>query len=141
MGEIKIFLDSDVIVSALLSEAGASFAILGNLRISKVVTNTIRAEVFEVARRLGIDLSQKDIFHDLEIIALKLDKARLVETYIQYVLDKEDSHVVAGAHKSKVNFLLTHNLKHYRVDEIKTRLGIIVMRPGSFLQYLRSQGV
>src|SRR3989344_7569203 len=100
MGQIKVFLDSDVIVSALLSQTGASFEILTTSKIKKVISETIQAEVAEVIKRLQIPISHKNIFKGIEVISLKLDRARLVEIYLPYVLDQEDSHVVAGAYKA-----------------------------------------
>lgn len=138
MGKIKVFLDSDVIVAALLSKTGASYEIIKNPRISKVTSETVKREVNDVAKRLNIIFSNENIFGKMEVISLKLDKARLVGTYLPYILDKEDSHVVAGANKTKSSFLLTHNLKHYYTEKIKRDLGIITIKPGIFLQYLRS---
>ena len=137
MGQIKVFLDSDVIVSALLSQTGASFEILTTSKIKKVISETIQAEVAEVIKRLQIPLSHKNIFKGIEVISLKLDRARLVEIYLPYVLDQEDSHVVAGAYKAKVRFLLTHNIKHYQPEKIKNDFQILTMKLGNFLQYLR----
>lgn len=138
MDKIKVFLDSDVIISSLLSKTGASYEILKNPQITKVVSETIKAEVNDVARRLNIIFSNENIFRKMEVISLKLDKARLVKTYLPYVLDEEDSHVVAGVVNSKSRFLLTHNIKHYQVEKMKRDLEIITMKPGIFLQYLRS---
>lgn len=138
MGEIKVFLDGDVLVSSLLSKTGASFKILNDSKITKVITRTIKEEILNVAGRLNLDLSKTYIFPDIQIVTLKLEKPRLSEMYIPYVLDQEDSHVVAGAQKAQANFLLTHNLRIYRVEKIKNDLEIIVMKPGQFLQYVRS---
>lgn len=140
MDQIKVFLDSDVLISAFLSKTGASFAILKNSKIIKVISKTVKEEIFEVATRLSLNLPNRDIFPDIKIITLELSKPRLSETYFPYVLDEEDSHVVAGAHKAKVNFLLTHNLRHYHTTKIKNDFGINVMKSGLFLQYLRSLG-
>lgn len=138
MDQIKVFLDSDVVISALLSKTGASFNILQNSKILKVISIMVKEEIIDVATRLNLNSPKKDIFQDIKIITLKLKKKRLSETYVPYVLDQEDSHVVAGAHKAKAMFLLTHNVRHYYVAKIKNDFGIIVMKPGQFLQYLRS---
>lgn len=139
MDKVKVFLDSDVIVSALLSQKGASFEILKNSNISKTITKTIKAEVSEVVKRLHISYSSENIFKNIEIFSVKLDKPRLAKIYLPYVLDEEDSHVVAGASKTKTRFLLTHNVKHYHIELIKRDLQIITVQPGIFLQYLRSK--
>lgn len=137
MGKIKVFLDSDVIVSALLSSKGASFEILNNTKIVKIITHVIKNEVLEVTKRLNLPIPNREL-EQFEIVNISLDKTRIVEKYFPYVLDQEDSHVIAGAEKEKVRFLLTHNLKHYQTDKIKKDFDILTMKPGTFLQYLRN---
>lgn len=137
MGKIKVFLDTDVIVSALLSSKGASFKILNNSTIVRIITTVIKEEVLEVASRLNLPAPNQTI-EKLQVMNITLDKARIVQQYFPYVLDHEDSHVIAGAKKAKVRFLLTHNLKHYKTDKIKKDFDILIMKPGTFLQFLRN---
>jgi len=139
MDQIKVFLDSDVLVSALLSKTGASFEIVKNAKIVKVISKTIEEEIHTVASRLDIAFPIQDLLQETETITLNLEKARLSQKYIPYVLDIEDSHVVAGAQKAGVTFLLTHNIKHYHLAKIKNDLDINVMKPGTFLQYFRTR--
>lgn len=138
MGQIKVFLDSNVIISALLSKSGASYQIINNPRIRKVISETIKEEVMEVSARLRIGIDEEDILDEIKIIRIFSDKSPIVVKYQPYVLDVEDSHVVAGTVKAETRFLLTHNLIHFRIEKIRNDFGIIVMKPGIFLQYLRS---
>ncbi len=140
MGKIKVFLDTDVIISALLSKTGASFEIIKNPKIDKIVSTGIEREVAEVAKRLKIDRKDvKGVLKNCKTISLGLIKKNIINKYSNHVLDKEDAHVVAGADLSESKFLLTHNIKHYRVNRINNNLRVIVLRPGPFLQYLRSK--
>lgn len=140
MEEIKVFLDTDVVISALLSQKGASFILLYKTRLKRIISKTIVEEVNEVSGRENIDKrSVRTILQKTKIIPLSLRKEKLLKTYSKYVFDEEDSHVVAGAHISKSDFLLTYNIRHYHVVKIKNDFGIKVIRPGEFLQYLRSQ--
>ncbi len=139
MDPIAIFLDSDVIIAALLSEKGASSEIIKNGALKKFVSKTIIKEVDEVSTRLHIDTPDKTLFETFYVISLDIKKERLAKKYFAYVSDLEDSHVVAAARRSKSSFLLTHNLKHYNTDLIEQKLKIIVLNPGQFLQYLRSK--
>ncbi len=139
MDPIAIFLDSDVIIAALLSEKGASSEIIKNSAFKKFVSKTITKEVDEVTKRLHIDAPDTKLFETIHIITLDIKKERLAKKYFAYVSDLEDSHVVAGAERSKSSFLLTHNLKHYNTDLIEQKLKIVVLNPGQFLQYLRSK--
>lgn len=140
MEEIKVFLDTDVLISALLSQKGASYKLINDTKFKKIISKTITEEINEVSRRENVNKGAvRAILKKTKIIPLFLSKEKLLKTYSKYVFDEEDSHVVAGAYISKSNFLLTHNIKHYHVVKIKNDLGIKVMRPGDFLQYLRSQ--
>src|SRR3989344_1739259 len=140
MEKRKVFLDTDVIIASLLSSKGASYRVLIHPGIRNVISNIIAKEVREVAKRQGIDVDkQQRVLHILRTVVLKTTKQRLRKTYTRYVFDEEDSHVVAGAAIAKTPFLLTHNLRHYNREKIKRDFNIIVMRPGEFLQFLRSQ--
>lgn len=138
MDSIAIFLDSDVIIAALLSEKGASSKIVKSRTFKKFVSKAIKKEVDEVAKRLHIRIPGKNWFETIHVITLDVTRERLAKKYFTYVSDLEDSHVVAGAVRSKSSFLLTHNLKHYKIDLIEQKLKVVVLNPGQFLQYLRS---
>lgn len=59
--------------------------------------------------------------------------------YAKYVNDPTDAHIVAGAVNSKSRFLTTYNLKDFKIELIKREFDIIVLSPGTLLQYLRSK--
>jgi len=139
MGKIQVFLDTDVVISALLSKTGASYELIKNPKIIKVVSKTVKKEIKEVTKRLNIDSQKtKAVLKKINATSLNLTKKEVLEEYNKFVFDEKDSHVVAGANRAKSRFLLTHNLKHYRVDKINAKFGILILKPGNFLQYLRS---
>lgn len=139
MGKIQVFLDTDVIISGLLSKTGASFEIIKHPAVKKTISKAVIGEMAIVTKRLKIGSHKsRMLVKGMSVVALGLTKSKLTKGYQQFVSDRQDCHVVAGAKVSKSNFLLTHNLKHYQVDKIKADLGIMVLKPGSFLQYLRS---
>lgn len=140
MEEIKVFLDTNVFISALLSDKGASYKLINDTKFKKIISNTVIEEIIEVSKRENINIdAARAILKKTKKTPLFLSKEKLLKAYSKYVLDEEDSHVVAGAYISKSDFLLTHNIKHYLLVMIKNDLGIIVMKPGDFLQYLRSR--
>jgi len=141
MGKIQVFLDTDVVISALLSKKGASYQLVSNPKLVKIVSKSVGDEILEVAKRLGIKKQRvQGLVKSIKTISLSLTKKEILTTYRDFVHDETDAHVVAGASKERlVGFLLTHNLRHYKVDMIKTKLGILVIKPGNFLQYFRSQ--
>lgn len=139
MEEIKVFLDTDIIISSLISDKGASYELVTKTKVEKSISKTVEEEVKEVSLRENIDQEKaKGLLRRTKRIMINLPKEKVVKDYLKYVFDEEDSHVVAGAHKSRAKFLLTYNIKHYDSIKIKNDLGIIVMKPGTFLQHLRS---
>ncbi len=139
MEEIKVFLDTNVIISALLSSKGASYKLIHDTKCKKIISKAITEEINEVSRRENIDKKTAwALLKKTKTTPLFLSKEKLLKVYSKYVFDEEDSHVVAGAYISKSDFLLTHNIRHYHAVRIKNNLGIKVMRPGDFLQYIRS---
>lgn len=141
MESIQVFLDADVVIAALLSKTGASAAILRNSTVKKLISPTIEREVLDVSKRLRI--KHHDVKMTLRTCAVRafdLKRHEVLDHYAPFVFDHEDAHVVAGAHRTSAPFLLTHNLRHFRANTIHQKLGVIVVNPGHFLQYLRSLG-
>lgn len=128
---MRIFIDSDVIISSLISNAGASAQLINtSKKIVKIISNLSQKEIEIVKIRLKI---AKPVPKTEIIVVKKFLK------YSIYSTDVNDAHIIAGAHQAKVAFLITYNLKHYKIERIKQDLNIIIMTPGVFLQYLRSQ--
>ncbi|MCG2692329.1 hypothetical protein L6272_05920 [Microgenomates group bacterium] len=133
MRQIRIFLDSDVIISSLLSSSGAAYLLTHNKKIDKYISNFSVKEIKIVAKRLGINLTKVEkLVKKFKIISIKKPFQK------DCVFDSNDSHIVSGAIIAKTNFLLSYNLKHFKSEKIKRNWGILVYRPAQFLQYLRS---
>lgn len=129
------FVDTDVVISSLISQKGAAFLLLENKMADFMVSNVSEEEILEVAKRLKISL---------EKTKLLIKKLRRVEIKDQtdcerYVSDPGDTHIIAGARNSNAKFLITYNSKHCKIDKIKQDLGITVLSPAMFLQWLRSK--
>ncbi len=74
----------------------------------------------------------------LKTVMLKETISNIKDQYREYVHDIDDAHVVAGAKAAKARFLISYNIKDFKLNKIKNDFNIIVMTPGRFLQYLRS---
>ena len=137
--KIVIFLDSDVIISSLISEKGAAFSLVHNQQVAKYISNYSFKEISIVIKRLKLNLKNfKSILTNLKIVTVNDKLKDIKESYNKFVIDKNDSHIICGAKEAKVNFLITYNIKNYRKDIIKQNLKIITLTPALFLQYLRS---
>jgi predicted nucleic acid-binding protein len=138
---LKLFVDSDVVISSLLSSIGAAFLLIHKTDdINLFISNLSQKELEIVVDRL--DISQKDLKSLLEkrfdIIDLKYTHEEISKEYKNYVSDINDAHIIYGAKEAKVRFMITYNLKDYKIEKIKRDLNILVMTPGQFIQYLRS---
>lgn len=137
---MKIFVDSDVIISSLLSSSGASHVLLHTDMVASLISSVSHKEIEVVLERLGIDKQafKKLSGERLKIISLPLAIEDIKKTYEEYVLDINDAHIVSGAKEADVRFLITYNLKDFKIERIKDDFNIIILTPGQFLQYLRS---
>jgi len=130
-----VYVDSDVVISSLLSQKGAAFLLLENKSADFVISEISELEILEVGRRLNISK---------ESVKRAISKFRKIvspdtKQFEKYVFDLDDAFIIAGAVKAKAKFLITYNTRHYLIDKIKNNFGVIIMTPALFLQYLRSQ--
>ncbi len=137
---LRVFIDTDVIISSTISQKGAAYYLLNTERVEKSVTNYTILEALNVANRIGLNLKTVKIMLSLcSKTSLKLPIDSLEDKYRAYVSDLNDTHVVAGAVNSKSRYLVTYNIRDFNIEFIKKDYGIIVLNPGTLLQYLRSR--
>lgn len=136
---MKIFLDSDVVISSLISDKGAAYLLVNQLKVEKFISNLSISELKQVFKRLNLDPDNLELTTK-RFEMVKLKQVRIIKKEFEdYVSDLNDSHVVAGAFQARVKFLITYNLRHFKIDKIKEDFNIIVLTPVNFLQYLRSK--
>ena len=138
---MDIFIDSDVIISSLLSKTGAAYILLHTDTINPLLSSISQKEIEIVIARLDIN---KNIFIDLlrenlKVVPLLTSNNDIKKKFQEFVLDINDAHIVAGAKEANVRFIITYNLKDFKIERIKDNYNIIVLTPGQFLQYLRSR--
>jgi len=136
---LRIFVDSDAVVSSLLSSSGAANYLLDQPNLFFIISDISYQEIKTVVERLG--LAEKTVNNlveeKLKIVKLgKQEKSK--EKFFGYVTDAGDAHIVEGAVRAKARFLISYNVRHFRVDKIKSDFGILLFTPAHFLQYLRS---
>ncbi len=130
----KIYLDTDVLVASQMSNAGAAYWIINHVNNLKIFSSSDTLKEFKkVCRRLNLKYPTEQI-QSLKVIKNSSSSKELDK----YLIDIGDLHILDAAIKSKSEYLLTFNLKDYEIDKIKTDFQILVIRPGEFLQYLRS---
>jgi len=137
---MRIFVDSDVVISSLLSQSGAAHFLLNLPSLQFFISSLSKKELEIVIERLNIrgDVLTTLIENNLEVTILSESLNEIKESFKQYVLDEDDAHIVAGAKAAKAHFLITYNVKDFKIEKIKKDLNILILTPGNFLQYLRS---
>lgn len=137
---MRIFVDSDVVISSLISKTGAAYLLLHHQKIIPVISPFSVKELKVVIKRLDIKEEKLEnlLQKKFQIAKLKQTLKKIKESHKEYVKDINDAHIIAGAKAAKANFLITYNIKHFEVEKIKRDFQIILMTPGNFLQYLRS---
>src|SRR4030042_6120874 len=121
---LKVFVDSDVVISSLISSTGAAYLLINNTKLDLFVSDISQKELETVAKRLQINKKK--------LRSLLKNRFKLVELkkkYGNYVLDENDAHVIAGAKEAKARFLVSYNIKHFRTDKIKKDFNILILPP------------
>ena len=137
----KVFLDSDVVISSLISDLGASYQLINNKTATLLISDVSYRELISVIKKL--DLSESKLRNltkeKINVVKLKKSLKKIKSDYKNYIKDINDAHVVAGAVESKAGFIITYNTRHFEINKIKEKYRLQVITPGLFLQYLRSK--
>lgn len=140
-GKIKVYFDSDVIISSLVSNKGAAHILLKTAGIKPVISDLQKKELRTVVGRLRIDLKRLETLFDekLSLVKIKKTELKIGKRFLKYVLDPDDAHIAAGIAASKPEFFVSYNQRHFLADKIKMDFKVICLTPGQLLQYLRSR--
>lgn len=137
---MNIFVDSDVVISALLSSTGAAYFLLHQSQIQPIISSLSLKELEIVVKRLNIETQKFKslVKNQLQIVKIIKEAEEVKKEYGKYVNDNNDAHIVAGAYAAKTEFLISYNLRHFKTSKIKDELDILILTPALFLQHLRS---
>lgn len=141
MGEkrVRIFLDSNVILSGLLSDRGAPRILLDLLSIDLpfLIGLTGRYNVIEIERNLkkkmpGILSVYKEYFPKLNLKIIPLPhKEELREHYGK--IDDKDVPILVSALRGKADYLVTGDKKHFGKMRKPEQEQIHVVTPSEFI--------
>jgi len=137
---MQAFVDTDVVISSLLSQKGAAYYLLNKSKTKLFISSISLLEINQVSERLKIDKADLENItrHNLQIIEISEELKTIKDKYKKFVTDINDAHIVAGTHLSKSNYIISYNLRHFKIDRMKNELGIMILTPALFLQFLRT---
>lgn len=143
MSKFNIFLDSSALIAGAISETGAAHVLL-QLGESEDILLTISEMVIVESERSIAKKSPRNL-NDLRKL-IKTAKLRIVndpskkevEANLYLIEDPNDLPILLAAMKAKVDYLATHNRKHFLDDpNVAERAGIKIGTPGDVLAWIR----
>lgn len=140
----KVFVDASVVVSAVLSKAGASHALFELEKVGFV--ELIFTE--EVIKEARLSIKKKYGGERLESFYLLLGEykqnilhdptVREINSFTGIISDDRDRHVLAGAKKYDVDVLVTLDRRHFFTKQVEdANVPFHIQLPGDFLSDLR----
>ncbi|MFN8401460.1 MAG: PIN domain-containing protein [Anaerolineales bacterium] len=143
MKKVSIFLDSSALIAGVISENGAAHVLL-QLGETESVSLTISKFVFnETTRSIGRKSPE-----NLANVQKEIEKAKIViaqdpsqeeiQANLYLMDDPDDIPVLLAAIKAKVDYLATHDHKHFLNDpKVAEKAGLKIGTPGDVLAWIR----
>jgi len=140
---MKIVIDTNVVLSALISISGASNKLMVWLfsqnRKTMVVSNTLITEYEDVLlrkknRKYYIQFSREDIVSFIDDICLISYHQNINFLWRPFLKDMKDDMVLETAFNAKCDYIVTHNLKDF--SNVYEKFGINVIGPKDFLKII-----
>jgi predicted nucleic acid-binding protein len=138
---IRVFVDSDVVISSLISTLGAAYTLVHDTEeVNLNISNFSAMELEKVVNRLHLDSEKLQTIISTRFATVTISQSykKVQEQFAPYVRDIDDAHIVARAKEAKVTFLVSYNIRHFEAEKLRQDFQIILLTPGLFLQYLRS---
>jgi predicted nucleic acid-binding protein len=136
---VRVFLDSNVILSGLLSERGAPRIILDllSLRLPFLIGSTGRYNLIEIERNLkkkipGLLFLYKAYLPKLNLKVIPLPRPEEVRDFSGQIAEK-DIPVLISAIRGKVDFLVTGDKQHFGKMKELDKFPFHVVTPSEFI--------
>jgi len=144
---MRVILDTNILVAALRSDMGASYAIVSQMpseRFQMALTVPFYLQYQDVLtrpeHRTGAS-TQDDILRFLRYLCSIAHQQRVFFLWRPRLKDPNDDMVLEAAVASQSRYIITHNLRDFTGCGIEEQFGITPMRPREFLHRLRSREV
>ena len=143
MKKPHIFLDSSALIAGVISETGAAHALL-ELGENEYIDLTISEFVVLESERSIANKSPRNIPHLRNAIVksqlniIRDPSLKEIRENLYLISDPNDVPILLSAMKAKVDFLATHNRKHFLDDpKVAENSGLRIGTPGDALAWVR----
>ncbi len=141
--KIRVILDTNVFVSALKSNKGASYAVISALPSDKfqiALTIPLYLEYQDVLSRpehMSGASTQDEILGFLRYICRIAHRQQIFFLWRPWLGDPKDDMVLEAAIASQSQYIVTHNLRDF--GGVEKHFGITPATPGKFLNIIMNQ--
>jgi predicted nucleic acid-binding protein len=142
---MRVILDTNVLVAALRSDMGASYAIVSQLpseRFQMALTVPLYLQYQDVLTRpehMTGASTPDDILNFLRYLCGIAHRQRVFFLWRPWLKEPTDDMVLEAAVASQSRYIITYNLRDFTGSGIEAYFGIVPLRPQEFLHHLRSR--
>ncbi|MDA8213821.1 MAG: putative toxin-antitoxin system toxin component, PIN family [Nitrospiraceae bacterium] len=140
--EVRIFLDSNVILSGLISETGSPRIILDIITLNLPVLHALtgRYNIIEIERNLKKKMPAaipvyREYLPKLNLEIIPMPSAKMIKNLSGHTSDK-DVPVLASALAGKADFLVTGDKKDFARLRMKSSYPFKIVNPSEFLEVI-----
>jgi predicted nucleic acid-binding protein len=143
MSKIKVFLDSSAVIAGVISSAGAARVLLVMSENGQIETFISEQVITESERSIARKVPQAlpELRQTLKDAGLKVvhnPTQKEIEENISLIADPDDVPILLAAMKAHVDYLATHNRKHFLDDpKVAEKSGLKIGTPGDVLTWIR----
>jgi len=143
MSKIKVFLDSSAVIAGVISSSGAARVLLvmsENGQIETFISEQVIAESERsIARKVPQALPElRETLKDSNLKIIHNPTQEEIDENVSLIADPDDVPILLAAMKAHVDYLATHNRKHFLGDpKVAERSGIKIGKPGDVLAWIR----
>lgn len=144
---MRVVFDTNVLVAALRSDMGASYAIVAQLpseRFQMALRAPLYLQYQDVLTRpehMTGASTRDDILNFLRYLCSIAHQQRVFFLWRPWLKDPQDDMMLEAAVASQSRSIITHNLRDFTGSEIEAYLGIVPLRPHEFLHRLVESSV
>lgn len=137
----RVFLDTNVVISGLLSRTGASAAILDLSEAEEIMAVVSRQVLVEADRVFTAKFPQlleryRKFIKNLGPLLADDPSMREVEAS-KKIIDATDAPILAAAKREGVNYLVTLNTRHFHTEKVRAFLSCPILTPSEFIVAFR----
>ena len=143
MSKIKVFLDSSAVIAGIISSTGAARVLLVMSEAGQIEMFISEQVIVESERSLARKVPHalpdfRQALKDAQPKIIKNPTPKQIEDNLYLIADPDDVPILLAAMHANVDYLATHNRKHFLDDpKVAEMSGIKIGTPGDVLAWIR----